>query len=291
MIRSLLFVPADKPNLLIHSDDLGADAVIFDLEDAVAPSEKDSARILLRHRLKTLPLQNSAVVIRINSLDTAEWQKDLEELLPLKPQFIMPTKISDVQAVKTLDHFISRIETSRNLVQGAIGLIPLIETALGLEQAFHIASASPRVRAMLLGAEDLSADLQCLRTTKGDELFYARSRIVAAARAADIEAFDTPFTDVFDDEGASADAALARHLGFSGKSAISPRHVKTINRAFSPTEEEIQYARDVIAAIEAAEAAGLGVVSLRGKMIDAPIVTRARQILASASTRKGETRS
>ena len=158
----------------------------------------------------------------------------------------------------------------------------MIETALGVENAFFAASASPRVAGLFLGAEDLTADLRCRRTKAGREIAYARGRLVVAARAAGVEVYDTPFTDVNDDEGLEADALLAKSLGFSGKAAISPRHVGTINRVFSPTAEEIGYAREVLAAIRQAEAQGKGAVALRGKMIDAPIVARARQTIEAA---------
>ena len=165
---------------------------------------------------------------------------------------------------------------------GTIGLIALIETALGVENAFEIATASPRVRALFLGAEDLSADLHCSRTKEGLEILYARTRLVTAAHAAGIDVYDTPFTDVNDDEGIEADSCLARSLGFTGKAAISPRHLDAINRCFSPSQAETDYAREVLAAIEDAKRCGKGAVALRGKMIDAPIAARARQTLAAA---------
>ena len=158
-------------------------------------------------------------------------------------------------------------------------LIPLIETALGVENAYAIASADPRVAAIFLGGEDLTADLQCKRTKEGREIFYARSRMVNAARAASVEVYDTPFTDVNDPEGLRADAQLAKSLGFTGKASISPRHVDAINEVFTPTQAEIDYAHEVMDTIAEAKRQGKGVVSLRGKMIDAPIVARARQVL------------
>ncbi len=145
-----------------------------------------------------------------------------------------------------------------------------------------MAASDPRVKAIFLGAEDLSSDLQAIRSTKGDEILYARGRVVVAARAAGVDVYDTPFTDVNDDEGLEKDAHFARALGFTGKAAISPRHVAAINAAFSPSEEEITYAREVMAAIEEGERMGRGAVSLRGKMIDKPIVDRAQRVLDAA---------
>ena len=151
-----------------------------------------------------------------------------------------------------------------------------------LENAFAIASATKRVKALFLGAEDLTADLQCKRTKEGREIEYARTRLVVAARAAGVDVYDTPFTDVNDDEGIRVDAALAKALGFTGKASISPRHVEAINQTFSPTMAEIDYAYEVLEAIDLAKKQGKGAVALRGKMIDAPIVMRAQQTIAMA---------
>ena len=174
------------------------------------------------------------------------------------------------------------LEEKLGFEKNTVGLMPLIETAMGVENAFAIASASKRVKALFLGAEDLTADLRCKRTKEGREIEYARTRLVVAARAAGVDVFDTPFTDVNDDEGILADAAYAKSLGFTGKSSISPRHIPFINEVFSPTEAEVQYALDVFDCIEKAKAEGKGVVSLRGKMIDAPVVMRAEQTIAMA---------
>ncbi len=160
--------------------------------------------------------------------------------------------------------------------------MPLIETAMGVENAFAIASSCKRVCALFLGAEDLTADLQCKRTKEGREIEYARQRLVVAARAAGVDVYDTPFTDVNDDEGIVTDARLAKALGFTGKASISPRHVDVINEVFSPTLAEIEYAYEVVEAIHVAKEMGKGAVSLRGKMIDAPIVARAERTIAMA---------
>ena len=194
----------------------------------------------------------------------------------------MPAKVSRLSDILTLDTYISGLEEKNGMEPNTVKLIPLIETALGVENAFSIATASPRVTALFLGGEDLSADLRCKRTKGGEEIRYARGRMVMAARAAGIDVYDTPFTDVNDDEGALLDAQFAKSLGFSGKAAISPRHVPLINEAFSPTADEIEYATEVFAAIEQAKRQGRGAISLRGKMIDAPIVERARQTLEAA---------
>ena len=282
MRRSLLFLPGNTPNMLINGSCLGADAVIFDLEDAVSPAEKDAARILVRNTMTYMNFRGCERVVRINGIDTPYWKEDLDEVLPCRPDLILLPKTSSAADIQEADTYITETEKRLGLAAGAVGLVALIETALGVENAFSIASASPRVAALFLGAEDLTADLRCKRTKEGREIEYARTRLVTAARAAGVEVYDTPFTDVNDDEGAEADATLAKALGFTGKASISPRHVESINRVFSPSQAEIDYAYEVMEAIRLAKEQGKGAVALRGKLIDAPIVERARQTIAMA---------
>ena len=282
MRRSMLFLPGNTPNIIQNGGILGADAVILDLEDAVAPAEKDSARILVRSVIRSMGFDKCEVIVRINATDTAFWQKDLDAIIPVRPSLIMPPKTASAQDVLKVDAYISQLEEKLGMENGTVGLIPLIETALGVENAFQIASACPRVKAIFLGGEDLTADLHCKRTKEGEEISYARCRMVCAARAAGIEVYDTPFTDVNDDEGIYTDAQKAKSLGFTGKSAISPRHVKAINEVFSPSLKDIEYAYEVMEAIRIGKEQGKGAVSLRGKMIDAPIVARAMQTIEAA---------
>lgn len=283
MRRSILFLPGNTPNMLINGGCLGADAVIFDLEDAVAPAEKDAARILVRNTMRYMDFQGCERIIRINSVDTPYWKADLNAVIPYRPDLILLPKAGRPEDILEADACLSDMEARYGLEDGSVGLMPLIETALGVENAFAIASCCRRVKALFLGAEDLTADLQCKRTKEGQEILYARTRLVTAARAAGVEVYDTPFTDVDDDEGIYTDASFARSLGFTGKASISPRHVEAINQVFSPTEKEIQYAYDVMDAIAGAKAQGKGAVSLRGKMIDAPIVARAQRTIDMAN--------
>ena len=282
MRRSMLFLPGNTPNMLINGSCLGSDAVIFDLEDAVSPAEKDSARILVRNTMRYMDFKGCERIVRINSIDTPYWKKDIDTIAPEKPDLLLLPKTSSAQDVLEADAYLTEKEAALGQPRNTIALMPLIETALGVENAYSIASATKRVTAMLLGAEDLTADLQCKRTKEGREIEYARTRLVVAAKAAGIAVYDTPFTDVNDDEGIQIDAACAKALGFSGKAAISPRHVEVINQVFSPTQKEIDYAYEVMDAITLAESQGRGVIALHGKMIDAPIVARARQTIAMA---------
>lgn len=282
MRRSMLFLPGNNPNMLINGNCLGSDAVIFDLEDAVSPAEKDAARILVRNTMRYMDFRGCEIIVRINSIDTAFWKKDIDEILPYKPGLILLPKTGSAADVLEADAYITAQEEKLGYEKNTVGLMPLIETAMGVENAFSIASATKRVKALFLGAEDLTADLQCKRTKEGREIEYARTRLVVAARAAGVDVYDTPFTDVNDDEGIWKDAQLAKALGFTGKASISPRHVEVINAVFSPTQQEVDYAYEVMEAIEMAKAQGKGAIALRGKMIDAPIVARAERTIAMA---------
>ena len=282
MKRSMLFIPGNTPNLLINGDRLGADMVIFDLEDAVSPDEKDSARILVRNTLRYMGFKGLKTIVRINSVDTVYWRKDLDEIMKYGPDMVMLPKSGTADDVREADAYMSKLEAELGLAENSVRLMPLIETALGVENAFAIATAAKRVCAIFLGAEDLTADLRCKRTKEGREIEYARTRLVAAARAAGVDVYDTPFTDVNDDEGMRKDAEVAKALGFTGKASISPRHVDIINEVFSPSEKDVSYAYEVMDAIRTAKAQGRGAIALHGKMIDAPIVERARQTIEAA---------
>ncbi len=282
MRRSMLFMPGNNAGMLLNAEFLGADSIILDLEDAVSTAEKDAARILVRNAISTLEYSKSEVIVRINPLDSPFFEEDIKEIVPTKPSMLMLPKVSCKEDVLVYDEMVTKAEKKCGMEKGSIKFIPLIETALGIENAYNIASSHERVTAVLLGAEDLSADLGCKRTKEGDEIAYSRGRIVCAAKAAKIACYDTPFTDVNDDEGLKKDAMKAKSLGFTGKAAISPRHITAINAVFSPTMAEIEYASEVLRTIAKAKAEGLGVVSLKGKMIDAPIVARAQQVIEAA---------
>ena len=282
MRRSMLFLPGNNPNMLINGNCLGSDAVIFDLEDAVSPAEKDAARILVRNTMRYMDFGGCERIVRINSIDTPYWQADLDAILPQKPDLILLPKTGAAADILAADAYMTEAEQRFGLAHNAVGLMALIETAMGVEHAFSIASASSRLRALFLGAEDLTADLQCKRTKEGREIEYARTRLVVAARAAGVDVYDTPFTDVNDDDGIVRDAQLAKSLGFTGKASISPRHVEVINQIFSPTLKEIDYAYEVMEAIALAKQQGKGAIALHGKMVDAPIVARAERTIAMA---------
>ena len=282
MKRSMLFIPGNTPNLLINGNCLGADMVIFDLEDAVSPDEKDSARVLVRNTLRYLNFKTLGTIVRINSVDTPYWKKDLDEIMPYTPDMIMLPKTGCPADVLAADAYMTELEEKLGLAKNTVKLMLLMETAMGVENAYISASASGRVGAIFLGAEDLTADLRCKRTKESREIEYARQRMVVAGRAANVDVYDTPFTDVNDDEGIRKDAAVAKAMGFTGKASISPRHVDAINEVFSPSTKDIDYAYEVMDAIRLAKEQGRGAIALHGKMIDAPIVARAQQTIAAA---------
>ncbi|HJA25125.1 HpcH/HpaI aldolase/citrate lyase family protein [Candidatus Allofournierella excrementavium] len=279
-MRSLLFIPGNSPGMLIKSDFLGADMVIFDLEDAVAPTEKDAARRLLYHLLGAMPPARTRTAVRINCIGSPYWQDDLRLLAPLLAggHLVVPKagQASDIHTIETaLDKICTETAPPR--------LLPLIETAAGIENAGSIAAASERVDALLLGGEDLASDLGCHRTAQGEELRYARYRIVNAAAAAGVDAIDTPFTDTTDEAGLVQDAAFARSLGFNGKLVIHPGQVHAVNAAFAPSSDELDAAREIVGTYDAAMARGLGAVALHGKMIDMPIYRRAQKLLSEVA--------
>lgn len=288
MRRTMLFLPSNNPNLMMNGSALEADSLIFDLEDAVAPDQKDAARDLLKSALRYLDFGRHEIIVRINGLDTPYWKADLRAIMPEKMDVIMPPKVCDAAYIQELDAEMTALEAELGIEPGKVKILALLETAMGIENAYPIACASKRMIGLFLGAEDLSADLRCARTKGSEEIRYARGKIVSSARAAGIEVYDTPFTDVRDLEGLEADAKFAKGLGFSGKACISPAHLGIVNRVFSPTEKDIQYALEVFAAIEEAKRQGKGAIALRGKMIDAPIVARARLVLEAASEIEGE---
>lgn len=222
MRRTMLFLPGNTPNMLINGDTLGADTIIFDLEDAVSPDEKDAARILVRNALRYQSYGGCETVVRINPTDTAFWKEDLKAVIPLKPDVIMPTKVSGGHMIREVSACMAEVERAAGIEEGTVKILPLIETAMGVEKAFDIASADARVIGLFLGGEDFTADLHCKRTKEGNEIFYARTRLVCAARACGIEAYDTPFTDVEDMEGLEKDTEFAKSLGLPAKQSFHP---------------------------------------------------------------------
>jgi len=282
--RSLLFIPGNSPAMMLNAPVLGADAIIFDIEDAVAPADKDAARILIRNAIRNLDFGRIEVSVRVNDITTPYWQEDIRAVLPAKPSFLVLPKIESPEHIIEFDKFVTQIEKDNSIAKGTVKFAPLLETAMGIENAFQIGqTCKERLIGLVMGGEDLATSLWAVRTRESHEILYARQRIVSAARALGLTPYDTVYADVDDMEGLIKDTKFSRELGFPGRLLISPRHVDIVNTIFSPSEEEIAYAGEVMEIIEEAKRLGKGAISLRGKMIDAPIVTRARQILEIAA--------
>lgn len=279
--RTMLFMPGNNPGMLQNAGILGADSIILDLEDAVSITEKDSARILIKNAIKSVNFYNTELVVRINPLSTEFGFEDLDTIARVKPDAIMVPKAT-VEDIKLVCSKLAEIEEEESFEKGIIKIFPLIESAFGLQNIYEILGSSNRIVGMLLGAEDLTADLGIKRTKEGEEIFYARNRAAIACKALKIDAIDTPFADMEDIEGFINDIKKAKSLGMTGKAAINPRQIDTIHDVFAPSEAEITYAKRVINAQEEAKREGKGVFSLDGKMVDAPIIARAQNILNKA---------
>lgn len=280
--RTMMFVPGNNPGMLQNAGLYGADTVIFDLEDAVAITEKDAARSLVVNALKYIKYP-CETAIRINHLSTPFGYDDLAAILAVKPGIIRLPKAESASEMHEIDEIITKAEQKYSFPNGSIKMMAAIETAKGILNAPAIAAASPRMTAIAIGGEDFVADLKTTRTKDGKELYAARSQIVFAARAAGIHAIDSVFADVNDEATFMAETLIIKELGFDGKSVVGPRQVKLVHRIFAPSRNEIEYAERVIAAYQEALARKSGVISLNGKMIDGPIVARAERVLSYAA--------
>ena len=279
--RTRLYLPGSNPDLMLNAHLFGADCLILDLEDSVAPPEKFATRILVKHALAALEFGSSECIVRINPLSTSYGVEDLEEIAGAAPDTLLIPKCETAADVSAVEERVAALETKAGLAQPLL-FMPLIETAKGVLHAYEIATASSRNIALCFGAEDFTADLGVERTVEGKEHYVARSLIVLAAKAAGIQAIDTVYSDVQDVEGLSASAREAMAQGFDGKGVIHPSQIKPVHEAFCPSPEQIERAQKIVAALEEAKAKGLGVVSLGTKMIDAPVVARAQKILERA---------
>ncbi len=270
--RSRLYLPADEPRFLVNPGLFGADGLILDLEDSVAPEAKDQARILARNALLCMDFGGAERMVRINQGE--EGEKDLEEVVPARPDLLLLPKVEEGETVRQVERRIGEIQ-ERVGQDRQIWLMPIVESAAGVLAAREIARASESVVALAVGLEDLTADLGAERTREGRETFTARSLVVLAARAAGVQPLDTVFRDVGDPDGLRRSVEEARALGFEGKGCIHPSQVKIVHQGFAPGPEAVQKALAIVRAYEEARRKGLGVVSLGTKMIDPPVVKRA----------------
>lgn len=281
--RTMMFVPGSNPSMLKEAYIYGADSLMFDLEDAVAITEKDSARFLVYNAIKTIDYGNTEVVVRINGLDTAFGRDDIEAVVRAGVDVIRLPKTERKEDILEVEAVIEEVERKIGREIGSTKMMAAIESPIGVINAYEIASASKRLIAIALGAEDYVTNMKTKRYANGLELLGARTQIIIAARAAGIYAIDTVYTDVDNEEGFKNEVELIKQLGFDGKSVINPRQIPMVNEIYTPSEEEIRKSINVIKAAKEAEERGLGVISLNGKMIDKPIVDRADRVLQLAS--------
>lgn len=276
--RSMLFVPGNNPGMVRDAHIYGSDAIMFDLEDSVSIHEKDAARFLVYNALCSLRYGKKELIVRINDLSTGLGVLDLEAIVRAKPNAVRLPKTETAQDIVECEREIERIEREAGLEVGSIKMVAAIESALGVLNAYAIATASKRLVAVALGAEDYVTDLKTTRSD-GTELFFARSMLLNAARAAGIDAIDTVFSDVNDEAGFLAEATLIKKLGFDGKSVINPRQIPPLHEVFMPSEKDLEKAHAILQALEDAKKRGSGVASLNGKMIDKPVALRAQRMI------------
>ena len=282
--RSMLFVPGSNAAMLSNSFIYKPDSIMFDLEDAVALKEKDSARLLVAHALQHPLYQEIETVVRVNPLDSEFGLLDLNAVVRAGVDAVRMPKTETAQDVVDMDNAITDIEKACGREVGSTKMLAAIESPLGITQANQIATASKRLIGIALGAEDYVRNLKTERSPEGIELLFARCSILQAARAAGIQAFDTVYSNANNEEGFLKEAALIKQLGFDGKSLINPRQIELLHNLFAPTQKDVDQAKRIIEAAEEAEKQGSGVVSLNGKMIDAPIIERAKLVLERAKS-------
>lgn len=283
--RTMMFVPGNNPAMLKDAGIYGADSVMFDLEDAVSLAEKDSARNLVYQALKTVDYGNTELVVRINGLDTKFYKDDVYAMVKAGIDVIRLPKTETADMIHELEAVVVEAEKKFGREVGSTNLMAAIESAKGVLNANEIAGASDRMIGIALSAEDYTTDMKTHRYPDGRELDFARNMILHAARANDIAAFDTVFTNMNDTEGFMRETEYIHQLGYDGKSLVNPRQIPMVNQVYAPTKKEIENARGVIHAIEEAKIKGSGVISMNGQMVDRPVVLRAQRVmnLAKAS--------
>ncbi|MBI4305386.1 MAG: CoA ester lyase [Chloroflexi bacterium] len=282
-IRNPIFVPGNRQTMLEKAAGFAADCIVLDLEDSVPLGEKENARRLVALAIPSLARAGQRIVVRVNALHTGLTSLDLEAATGPSVDGISIGKVRSVADIADCDQLLSAAESKVGLAHGQIRLIPWLETAAGIVRGCEIASASPRILAIAFGAEDYTREIGVPRTDEGVEIQYARAAVALAAHAAGVIPLDTPYMPFRDLAGLERDSAVARQLGFKGKFAVHPDQLTVIRKTFSPNPEEVDYARRVVEAWDVASAKGRGAIDLEGKLIDVPVVERARKLLEEAS--------
>jgi len=282
--RSRLYLPGDEPKYFINAALHEPDAVILDLEDSVHHDEKDAARLLVRNALRAVDFGACERMVRINQLPLGA--RDIEEIAPELPDLILIPKVETAEQVAHVDSEVRRVVHKAGHDGHVIWLMPIIESALGVENAFAIAQGSDRVCAITIGLEDYTADMGVIKTREGTESLFARQRIVNAAKAAGVQAIDSVYGDVADEDGLRAWGQRSYAMGFEGMGCIHPSQIPVIHETYAPSAQELEKAQKIVAAFDEAQARGLGVVSLGSKMIDPPVVHRALKVVERAKVTK-----
>ncbi len=280
--RALLFMPGDDRHKIEKGAALGVDSIIMDMEDGVALSAKAAARETIGAALRQIDFGKSERLVRVNPVGSVFHQDDLASTIDGHPDGYLLPKVESRAAIRYLDDWLTAAERERGWSEMSITLLAIVETALGVVNLREIAASSPRLAGLIFGAEDLAGDMGAVRTPDGWEGFYARSAVVLHAKAFGLQAIDTPYVHLGDEDGLIAETEQALYMGYTGKLAIHPKQVAPIQRTFTPGEDEIRRAQELIAAHAAHQAAGTGVFQLEGKMIDMPMIRAAEAVIARA---------
>jgi citrate lyase subunit beta/citryl-CoA lyase len=260
-----------------------ADCIILDMEDSVPPEDKTDARFLIKHALQTLDFGKAERLVRINPVSTKFWKKDVEAVIGRKMvDTIMIPKSENPEDIRQVDELVTKLEVSLRIKQGSTKLMPIIESALGVVNAYKLATASKRNVALVFGAEDFTRDIGGTRTKEGLEMLLAKSQIVLGAKAAGIQALDGIYSDFADIDGLIAETKKAIEMGFDGKGAIHPSQIEPIHEVYAPSEAEIEKAQKIVQALKDAKKKGVSVAALGGKMIDPPVAAKAERVLMLA---------
>lgn len=284
--RALLYMPGTDWRKIEKATTLGVDCVCMDLEDGVALNRKVDARETVTQALASLDFGRAERLVRINAVSSGLEADDLDAVLPARPDGIVLPKVTDGGQVRQASEWIAAAERARGWDVGAIGLLTIVETARGIVNLPQIASADPRLQALIFGAEDLAGDLGATRTREGREVFYARGAVVMYAAAFDLQALDMVYLEFRDLEGLRAEALQGAQMGFAGKQIIHPDQVAPVQEAFTPGPDEIARARRIVEAYAEHQAAGTGAFALNGTLVDMPVVKAARRVLARAAGKR-----
>ncbi|NLG72226.1 MAG: CoA ester lyase [Chloroflexi bacterium] len=280
--RGLLYMPGDDMHKIRKAAGLGVDCVCMDLEDGVALNRKEAARSTIRQALLEIDFGRAERLARINALESGLAEEDLQSVLPAHPDGIVVPKVEHGEQIRQVSEWIAAAERQHGWPEGEIALIAVVETARGIVNLKEIAGASPRLQALIFGAEDLAGDIGAQRTRDGWEVFYARSAIVLHAAAFGLQAIDMVYVDFHDTAGLITEARQAAAMGFAGKQLIHPAQVNPVQDAFTPDDEQIARALRITRAFEEHQRAGRGAFALDGKMVDAPVVKAAERVLERA---------